>query len=258
MTPVMSPDVLIEGRGLVKALGAREVLTGVDIAVREREVVSLIGPNGAGKSTLLRLLMGIMTPDNGIVARRPRLTIGYVPQRLEVDPALPLTVERFMALGCCDTTRLKEALAEVGVPDAAPKAIQELSGGELRRVMLARAILRAPDLLVLDEPLAGVDVGGQAELYRLIGRLRERYGAGVLMVSHDLHLVMAEADEVICLNHHVCCAGHPEAVSRDPAYSALFGRDLDSAVAVYAHDHDHVHDEAGHVVPLEGEAHRHD
>ncbi len=247
--------LLVEARDIHVTLGEREVLCGVSMAVRSGEVVSIIGPNGAGKSTLIRVLMGVARPDRGSVTRKPGLTVGYVPQRMEIDPALPLNVWRFLAVACRDRNRIEEALAEVGVPDAAPKAVQALSGGELRRVMLARAILREPDLLVLDEPLAGVDVAGQAELYRLIGQLRRRYRAGVLMVSHDLHLVMAETDSVICLNGHVCCAGHPEAVSRDPAYAALFGATLDRTVALYTHAHDHVHDGAGHVVPLAEHAH---
>ena len=249
-----SGDVLVSAKNLRKAIGGDDVLTGVSLAVHRGEVVTVIGPNGAGKSTLLRILMGVASPDSGSVRRKRGLVIGYVPQRMEIDHALPLTVRRFLSLACGEGERIAHALAEVGAEACTDKPVQALSGGEFRRVCLARAILRKPDLLVLDEPLAGVDVAGQADLYELIGTLRRRYNAGVLMVSHDLHLVMAETDRVICLNHHVCCAGHPEAVSRDPAYAQLFG----AAVAVYAHDHDHRHDEAGHVVPLSGEDCGHD
>ncbi len=256
-------EVLITAADVRKTLGENEVLTGVSLAVHRREVVTVIGPNGAGKSTLLRVLMGVMKPDSGRVERRDRLVIGYVPQRMEIDPALPLTVARLLGLACRDPARIRAALAEVGATDSLSRPVHGLSGGEQRRVLLARALLRAPDLLVLDEPLAGVDVAGQADLYRLIGRLRQRYHTGVLMVSHDLHLVMAETDRVVCLNHHVCCVGHPEAVSRDPAYAALFGTALDGAVAIYTHAHDHAHDEHGHAVPLNENAshdpgHRHD
>jgi zinc transport system ATP-binding protein len=238
--------VLVSASAVAKSIAGNPVLSDVSIAVHKGEVVTVIGPNGAGKSTLLRVLMGVLKADAGTVVRRPGLTIGYVPQRMEIDKALPLTVARFLGLSCRDASRIREALAEVGASGTEEKPVQALSGGEFRRVALARAILRAPELLILDEPLAGVDVAGQAELYDLIGALRRRYGAGVLMVSHDLHLVMAETDNVVCLNHHVCCAGHPEAVSRDPAYAQLFG----TAVAVYTHDHDHVHDGAGRVVAL--------
>jgi zinc transport system ATP-binding protein len=235
---------LITAEGIGKSLNDQMVLHDVSLRVREGEVVTLIGPNGAGKSTLLKVLMGLTPADSGIIRRKPGLTIGYVPQHIEIDPALPLTVKRFLSLACRDAGRINEAISEVGVPDCLAKPVQGLSGGEMRRVLLARAILRAPDLLVLDEPLAGVDVAGQAGLYQLIGQLRQAHGIGILMVSHDLHLVMAETDQVVCLNHHVCCAGRPEAVSRDPAYTELFG----DAVAVYTHDHDHSHDDSGHVV----------
>jgi zinc transport system ATP-binding protein len=235
---------LIAAEGIGKTLNGQMVLSEVSISVSSGEVVTVIGPNGAGKSTLLKVLMGLTPADCGDIRRKPGLTIGYVPQHIDIDPALPLTVKRFLSLACRDGERINEALGEVGVPDCLAKPVQGLSGGEMRRVLLARAILRAPDLLVLDEPLAGVDVSGQAGLYQLIGKLRQAHGIGILMVSHDLHLVMAATDQVVCLNHHVCCAGRPEAVSRDPAYTELFG----STVAVYTHDHDHSHDEAGDVM----------
>ncbi len=254
MNASFDTEALITARNVGWSVGGQPVLSNIDMTVRRGEVVSVIGPNGAGKSTLLRVLMGVVTTATGSVQRKPGLRVGYVPQHIAIDPALPLSVERLLVLACNDRTRVQEALSEVGAAECHDKPVQTLSGGEFRRVLLARAILRDPDLLVLDEPLAGVDVSGQAELYRLIGRLRDRYRAGVLMVSHDLHLVMAETDHVICLNHHVCCAGHPEQVSRDPAYAELFG----DAVAVYTHIHDHVHD-GDAVVPLEpgGEPHHH-
>lgn len=249
-------DLLIDARGIAWTVAGQTVLNDVDVAVRHGEVVSVIGPNGAGKSSLLRVLMGLTKPARGTVTRRDGLTIGYVPQHIAIDPALPISVGRFLTLAGADASRAAGALAEVGLHDCLDKPVQGLSGGEFRRALLARAVLRGPELLVLDEPLAGVDVSGQGELYRLIGQLRDRYGAGVLMVSHDLHLVMAETDHVICLNHHVCCAGHPEQVSRDPAFAEMFG----AAVAVYTHAHDHVHD-GDAVVPLDtgqGHSHNHD
>jgi zinc transport system ATP-binding protein len=244
--------LLIEASGIAKALGGRDILKDADITVHEGEVVTLIGPNGAAQSTLIRILLGLLAPDSGEVCRSPGLSIGYLPQRFEVDPALPLTVNRFLELASPSQSRIAETLEEVGVADAAAKQVHDLSGGELRRVLLARAIVRRPRLLMLDEPLQGVDVVGQADLYRLIGSMRQSLGAGVLLVSHDLHLVMAETDRVVCLNQHVCCAGRPEAVSRDPAYLALFG----PSVAVYTHDHDHAHEHSGGVVPLDAEGDR--
>ncbi len=234
-------------------LGGRLVLDNVGVEVRGNEVVTLIGPNGSGKTTLVRVLLGLLRPDAGAVSLEPRLRIGYMPQRLHVDPALPLTVRRFLDLGLHgrnDRQRLDEVLGEVGAGHVLDAPFQSVSGGEAQRVMLARALLRDPDLLVLDEPVQGVDVAGQAELYRLIAGIRERRGCGVLMVSHDLHLVMAATDHVVCLNTHVCCAGHPESVSRDPAFVGLFGSQVASSLAVYHHHHDHRHALDGHVVPL--------
>lgn len=246
MTEKPAGELLIAAEGVGKTIGGRDILTDASIAVHAGEVVTLIGPNGAGKSTLVRIVLGLMKPDTGRVSRRPGLTIGFLPQRFRIDPALPMTAGRFLGLAGADEARVRDVLEEMGIPDAADKQVHDLSGGEFQRLLLARALARRPDLLVLDEPLQGVDVAGQADLYKRIGEVRANLGAGVLLVSHDLHLVMAETDRVICLNHHVCCAGQPEDVSRDPEFLTLFG----AAVAVYSHEHDHHHGNAGEVVPL--------
>jgi zinc transport system ATP-binding protein len=253
------PETLIGARGIAKRFGKRSVLAGVDIAVHRGEIVTLIGPNGAGKTTLLRILLGLMTPDGGAVERKPGLRLGYMPQRIEIDPLLPLPVRRFLELGQpADRGALIAALEEVNALHVLDSPVQEISGGELRRVLLARALLRDPELLVLDEPVQGVDVVGQGDLFRLIVALRERRGCGVLMVSHDLHLVMAATDTVLCLNGHVCCTGHPETVRNHPEYIALFGaRDAD-ALALYTHRHDHVHDAEGRVVHVHDTHGHHD
>jgi zinc transport system ATP-binding protein len=227
------------------------VLDGVDLTVGAGEIVTVIGPNGAGKSVLLRILLGLLPPDRGEVWRKLGARIGYVPQRLAVDPTLPLPVRRFLELGApAGEAALAAALAEVGAAQVLDSPIQAVSGGEFQRVLLARALLRNPELLVLDEPVQGVDVTGQEELFRLIRAIRDRRGCAVLMVSHDLHLVMAATDIVVCLNRHVCCTGRPETVRGDPAFLALFGPTAPDAIAVYAHHHDHAHDMAGHVTPL--------
>ena len=208
----------------------------------------LAAPSGAGKTTLVRVVLGLLRPSQGSVWRQSRLRIGYMPQKLSVEATLPLSVLRFLCLVAgVGRAEAEAALAEVGAEQVLNSPLQAISGGELQRVLLARALLRKPQLLVLDEPVQGVDVAGQAELYRLIGRLRERYGCGVLMVSHDLHLVMSATDQVICLNRHICCSGHPEQVGADPAFHALFGQDARS-LAVYQHHHDHQHDLHGGVV----------
>jgi zinc transport system ATP-binding protein len=240
---------LIAGTGLNVTLGGQPVISGVDIAVRMGEIVILIGPNGSGKTTLVRTLLGLVEPDTGSVTRKDRLVIGYVPQYLQIDPTLPLTVGRFLTLGTRASAKdLAAALHEVGVGDVPDSPVQSLSGGQMRRVLLARSLLRDPDLLVLDEPAAGVDVAGQAALYDLVRTIRDRRGCGVLLISHNLHLVMAAADRVVCLNHHVCCEGRPASVSRNPAYLELFGADAARAFAVYTHDHDHDHDLSGEPV----------
>ena len=244
-----SRDILIEARDIDLAFAGNTVLSDVHMAVRKREIVTLIGPNGSGKSTLVRLVLGLIEPDRGRVFLKPGLRIGYMPQRLVIDDALPLTVDRFLRLGGTAPRQARlTVLGEVDAERLAESPIQKISGGEMQRVLLARALLREPDLLVLDEPAQGVDMTGQADLFKLITGIRDRRGCGVLMVSHDLHLVMASTDSVICLNHHVCCTGHPETVTRHPAYIELFGPLASEELAVYTHQHDHHHAPDGEVV----------
>lgn len=239
-------DALISARGLGITRGGRDQLIDVSLDIAPREIVTLIGPNGAGKSTLVRVLLGLEKPDRGRIERRADLRIGYVPQRFDSDAVIPMTVERFLSLGMeGDKTRITPMLEQVDAASVRHQQIGELSGGELQRVVLARALLRRPNLLVLDEPAQGVDYSGEADLYNLIGRLRDESGFGVLLVSHDLHIVMARSDRVICLNHHVCCSGIPETVAQHPSYARLFGPQAAHAFAVYRHHHDHSHDLAG-------------
>ncbi|WP_068828922.1 zinc ABC transporter ATP-binding protein ZnuC [Pseudomonas sp. BMS12] len=256
-------ETLIELRDIGVHFAGQAVLQNVQLSVRAGEIVTLIGPNGAGKTTLVRTVLGLLKPDSGSVRRTPRLRIGYMPQKLHVDPTLPLSVLRFLRLvPGVDRAAALAALREVGAEQVIDSPLQGISGGELQRVLLARALLREPQLLVLDEPVQGVDVAGQAELYGLIGRLRDRHGCGVLMVSHDLHLVMSATDQVVCLNRHVCCSGHPEQVSNDPVFVEMFGQDAQS-LAIYHHHHDHSHDLHGSVVDqpagltIHGPAHVH-
>ena len=244
------PALLIEAQAITVRIGSSELLSAVDLGVRAREVVSLIGPNGAGKTTLIRVLLGLLKPAAGRVWRQQGLVVGYVPQRIRMDPILPLTVRRFLTIGAGRKRETAPVLAAVGAGHLAQASMHELSGGELQRVVLARALVREPGLLILDEPAQGVDFNGQLELYELIERIRRERGCGVLLVSHDLHVVMGATDRVVCLNRHVCCSGEPEAVSRHPEYVGLFGPRAAAGLAVYTHDHDHAHDLAGEVVAL--------
>ena len=219
------------------------MLDRVSIGVRRHEVVSLIGPNGAGKTTAVRALLGLIKPDSGVVRHAPGVVVGYVPQRIEPEMLLPLTARRFLAMaGRRTRADIVAVLDEVGAAPLIDRQLSDVSGGEFRRVLLARALLRNPDLLVLDEPIQQVDFAGQLAMHQLIARLRDRRGCGVLVISHDLHLVLGATDRVVCINGHVCCAGEPEAVSRHPEYISLFGPGAAAALAVYTHDPAHRHD----------------
>lgn len=237
---------LIAAEGLDVVLGGTRVLHGVSLAVGRGEIITIVGPNGAGKSTLLRALIGAVAPSAGKVTRAPGLRIGYVPQKLHLDPTMPLTVRRFLDLPRrVASGEAEAALAEAGVPGVGDRQLSRLSGGQFRRVLLARAILGRPDVLMLDEPTQGLDQPGAAAFYRRIEELRRATGAAVLMVSHELHVVMSASDRVICLNGHVCCEGTPDHVSAAPAYRELFGTEAGGVLALYRHAHDH-HDHPDH------------
>ena len=247
--------LLASGRDLVVRYGGRTVLDRVSIEVRRREVVSLIGPNGAGKTSAVRVLLGLIKPHAGVVERAPGAVVGYVPQRIAPESLLPLTVRRFLTMaGRRARAEAAAVLDEVGTVAVIDRQLSSLSGGEFRRVLLARALLRDPDLLVLDEPIQQVDFAGQLAMHQLISRLRDRRGCGVLVISHDLHLVLGATDRVVCINGHVCCAGKPEAVSRHPEYISLFGPGAAAGLAVYTHDHDHSHGLPTNLPPVDTDA----
>ncbi len=248
---------LITADNLTIRMDRQEVLTKVSLSIQRAEIVTILGPNGSGKSTLLRALLGILRPASGTVTQRPGLVIGYVPQKLAVDRTLPMTVRRFLSLPVRVTDADAEAaLIRVGLPEVAGRQMADLSGGQFQRVLLARALLTRPDLLILDEPTQGLDQPGEAAFYRLIEEVRRETGVAVLMVSHDLHVVMAASDRVICLNGHVCCEGTPRVVSNAPEYRALFGLGTQGALALYQHVHDHSHDH-GHDHSHHGHDHAH-
>lgn len=234
--------MLLGCRGLGVRLGGREVLRAVDFALEPGEIVTVIGPNGSGKSTLLRALIGAQDCATGEVVRKDGLRVGYVPQRLDLDRTMPLTVGRFLCMPRrYPGAAVSRALARVGAEGLERRQMTQLSGGQFQRVLLARAILVEPDVLVLDEPTQGLDQPAIAAFYSLIEDLRRDLGCAVLMVSHELHVVMRASDRVVCLNGHVCCQGTPLVVSEAPEYRELFGSHS-GALAFYEHQHDHSHD----------------
>lgn len=233
--------------------GQRPVLSDISLTLQPGRILTLLGPNGAGKSTLVRVVLGLIQPDRGKLHRPDGLRIGYVPQKIHLDATLPLTVERFMLLrGGVKRADILPALKRVHAAQLFSYPLQKLSGGEMQRVLLARALLNQPQLLVLDEPTQGVDVNGQVALYDLIDQLRHELHCGVLMVSHDLHLVMAKTDEVLCLNQHICCSGTPEVVSKHPEFISMFGTRGAEQLAIYRHHHNHRHDLQGRIVLRRG------
>lgn len=243
---------LIEARDISVHHDGFPALERVSFAIDRGEVVTVVGPNGSGKSTLLRTLLGVFAPSAGKVLRAPGLQIGYVPQKLAQETNLPMTVRRFMSLPRrVSDAAARAALAETGASGLEQRQLSALSGGQMQRVLVARAILNEPDLLMLDEPTQGLDQPGTAEFYHLIERLRDRHGCAVLLVSHDLHVVMSASDRVICLNGHICCQGTPTVVRDAPEYRALFGFGTQGTLALYQHEHDHSHDACDH----EGHAH---
>lgn len=240
---------LVRLEGINLHFGRNHVLQNIDMALHRGCITTLIGPNGAGKTTLVKVVLGLTKASTGNVWREKGLRIGYMPQKLHIDQTFPLTVQRFLKTAQCkDPKRMLSALQDVGAERLFGESIHNLSGGEMQRVLLARALLREPSLLVLDEPVQGVDISGQLELYALIARIRDQRNCGVLMISHDLHLVMSSTDHVICMNHHICCSGHPEHVSNDPSFVELFGAGGAEQLALYNHHHNHRHDAHGDVV----------
>ena len=246
---------LLSARDASLVIAGRPILDRVNIDVRPNEIVTVIGPNGAGKSTLVRCMLGLQPLTSGQIIRHVGLRVGYVPQRFPLTSNVPLDVRRLLSLTLKPgEDEIDEALNETGIAHLKKASVAKLSGGEVQRALLARALLRKPELLVLDEPVQAVDFMGEAKMYELISAIRKRHGCGILMVSHDLHMVMADSDHVICLNGHVCCEGGPIKVQQDPEFTKLFGPAAARMIAAYTHHHDHDHESHDH----ESHGHHHD
>ncbi|MCG6939384.1 MAG: ATP-binding cassette domain-containing protein [Gammaproteobacteria bacterium] len=244
-------EALLVAENIGFTIRGKTILSDVSLKLHAREIITLIGPNGAGKTSLIRILLGLSHATSGSVKRLHDLRIGYVPQKIHVPDVMPLRVIDFLKVsGNCDPGACQKMLHEVECEYLLNSPMQSISGGEMQRVLLARALLKKPQLLVLDEPASGMDIIGQQSLYETIKNIRNKHGCGILMVSHDLHLVMAATDRVICLNIHICCTGHPDDVSEHPEYLKLFG-DAIEGLALYSHHHDHEHDLQGNIVVSE-------
>ncbi|MDC1001855.1 ATP-binding cassette domain-containing protein [Alphaproteobacteria bacterium] len=232
--------VSLENAGIFRS--KKWLVRGVSMTVEAGEIVTLIGPNGSGKSTTAKLALGVLSADEGHINRKDGLCVSYVPQKLKLSPHLPLTVTRFLRLTSRpDRKAINLALNATGTDHLADEQMGSLSGGEFQRVLLARAIFSSPELLVLDEPVQGVDFKGEQALYKLIEDIRNQLNCGILLISHDLHVVMSTTDRVICLNGHVCCSGTPATVSSSNEFKSLFGHRASSGLAIYEHKHDHEH-----------------
>ena len=231
--------MLIEVQNLCVGYGNKEVLRNVNLSLNKNEIVTIVGPNGSGKTTLFKSIIGSTPISSGKVLIRPNLKIGYVPQVLNIDRSLPLTVERFLSLE--NRRHKREALSAQQVLDSNDllfKQMSTLSAGQLQRVLLARALVNKPDVLLLDEATRGLDQPGSAAFYKKIEEIRNTTGCAILMISHDLHVVMSASNRVICLNGHICCQGEPQSVASSPEYKAMFGSNVDGTLALYQHNHD--------------------
>ncbi len=236
-------QTLVDVQAVNLNITGRQILENINFTIKIGEIVTVIGPNGAGKTALLRVILGLNKATSGQIVKKDNLRIGYMPQALNLESLMPITAERFLWLSPrADKAKCAKVIEELKIGSLLKYPMQTLSGGETQRVLLARALLNEPELLVLDEPAQGVDVNGQAELYKLISDIRKRINCAIIMVSHDLHLVISGTDKVICLNRHICCYGSPDSITKNPHFIELFGNKIANELALYTHHHDHSHD----------------
>lgn len=242
--PHISDDILLIAQNITITKDKQKILNDVSLTIKKNDFITIIGPNGAGKSMLLKCLMGFYPPTQGKIYKNKTLQIGYVPQKLYSDATLPITVLSFLMLSkhTISPPALHAIIEETQIAPFLKKQLHILSGGQLQRVLLARSLLCNPHILILDEPAQNLDISGQLAFYKLLSDIYQRRNLSILMVSHDLHMVMASSKQVICLYHHICCSGTPSMVTKDPEFIALFGTDMAKMLAIYQHNHDHNHD----------------
>jgi len=237
--------VKLENAGVQRI--SKWLVKGISFEISQGQIVTLIGPNGSGKTTTAKMILNIMNPDDGQITRNTD-KMAYVPQKINIDWTMPLRVIDFMKItNNLNDNQVVESLTTTGVDKLLYNQIHNLSGGEFQRVLIARAIAKKPDLLVLDEPVQGVDYNGEIALYNLIKKISVNLNCGILLISHDMHFVMSTTDHVVCLNGHICCSGTPSSVVKNPEYIKLFGEHNSETLSYYQHHHDHSHDNDGSV-----------
>jgi zinc transport system ATP-binding protein len=239
---VSNTKVLLSSQNISLYHKDKKVLDDISFELRKGDFITLIGPNGAGKSSLIRVLLGLIKPDKGAIVRSDNVKVGYTPQQFSANEFIPIKVVDFLKLNQkINLDFLNNTSSLTGIKSILQSSLKDLSGGEIQRVLLTRALLGKPNLLILDEPAQNLDVDGQMHLYKLIQEIHQEQGCTVLMVSHDLHRVMKESTQVLCLYHHICCMGQPESILKDSKFNDLFADQMDELMATYEHHHNHKH-----------------
>jgi len=236
-------DALITLNNISLSHNGKNVLDDVSFKLHKGEFVTLIGPNGAGKSSLIKILLGVIKQDSGDITYKDKVRLGYTPQTFSANPFIPISVKDFLTLNQkIDSEFMFKTFELTGIKDLLQSPLKNLSGGELQKVLLTRALLNKPNVLILDEPAQNLDVDGQMQLYKLIQDIHQQQNCAVLMVSHDLHRVMKESTQVLCLYHHICCEGLPESILKDEKFNDLFADQINDLMATYEHHHNHHHE----------------
>ncbi len=236
-------QVLASLENISLKLNDQQILKGINLKIKKGEITTLIGPNGGGKTSIARILIGILTPTSGKVFIQKNSKIGYIPQKLEIEKTIPLRVIDFLKLSASNdaTEQLMTITKKLNIENILQKSLHQISGGQMQKTLLAKALMNNPDILVLDEPTSNMDISAQAEFYDLLEEIRKKQHCAILLISHDLHIVMQKTNQVICVNHHICCEGNPESINNHPEYLSLFGQQKVNNIAIYPHHHDHQH-----------------